>query len=280
MSSSDPAWFEQIRLWRERQGLTREDTAGRASISAEALKSYELGRRRPTATTLEAILDALRVERGARARILESVGFASREELLRPEPDGYGFTIEEARAEIDGYAWPSQVNNELMEVVAANDAARALWNVGPALEGQPVASNLMSVASHPDFGGRIRNWDDLIAVGIGIMKGHPRGNEPAPEGQSGYFTKVMTDFLGGDPRYIARLLKLWDTVEPRSPKSRWSVPVIVDHPTAGELRFTLVSSMCNELEGLFFNDWMPLDGATWAGLETLTAIRKSMAASR
>ncbi len=268
-----PNWTNELRRWRKAEGLSREQLARLAGISAETIKGYALGRRRPTGETLELLLDALRVERGKRADLLEAAGFAPHAEKLRPRPDTYGYSIEEAQREIDSYAWPSQVNNELMEVVALNHAAMALWSASEEEAGRPVHSNLMGVASHPAFGGRIRNWEQVVSIGVGIMKGHTRGHERDPESLSPYYAKVMQEFLSGDPQYVARLLRLWETVEPSSPKSRWATPVILDHPTAGDLRFTWVSSMCNEIDGLFFNDWVPMDGRTWAAIEDMKATR-------
>jgi len=266
-----PSWPAELRTWREAEGLSREQLSRLAGVSAETIKGYELGRRRPTGETLELLLDALRVERGKRAELLEAAGFAPHAERLRPRPDSYGFSIEDAQKEIDSYAWPSQVNNELMEVVALNHAAVSLWAASEQEAGRPVQSNLMGVASHPAFGGRIRNWEQVVSIGVGIMKGHTRGAERDPESLSPYYARVMQEFLAGDPQYVARLLRLWETVEPRSPKSRWATPVILDHPTAGELHFTWISSMCNEIDGLFFNDWMPMNGRTWAAIEELKA---------
>ncbi len=270
-------WPSELRMWRKAEGLSREQLARLSGVSPETIKGYELGRRRPTGETLELLLDALRVERGARAGLLEAAGFAPHAERLRPRPDTYGFRLEDAQREIDSYEWPAQVNNELMEVVAANAAAAVLWGRSDKEIGQPVASNLMGVASHPEFGGRIRNWEQVVSVGVGIMKGHTRGNELDPERLSPYYAKVLQEFLAGDPQYIARLLRLWESVEPRTPKSRWTIPVVLDHPDVGEMRFTWLSSMCNEIDGLFFNDWMPMDGRTWSALDELKQRRAASA---
>ena len=265
-------WYEELKRWRAAEGLSRAELARRAGVSIESLKAYELGRRKPSREVLKSLLDHLRVERGHRSAILDAAGYAPGRDEFVPSGESYGFTVAEAQREVDLYPWPSQVNNELMEVVAANRAALALWSAAEDEPGRPVLSNMMAGASHPRFGGRIRNWEEVVAVGVGIMKGHPRGNEPDLEGLSPYFAGVLQQFLSGEPAYVARLLHLWEGVEPRSPKARWTVPVIIDHPDQGELRFVLVSSVCNEPAGLFFADWIPQDGRTWGAVAALAAM--------
>lgn len=244
--------------------------AARTGVSSETIKAYELGRRHPGRETLVTIATELKLDRAQRNAILEGAGYATDSELLRPRNDDYDFTLAEAQTEIDRYPWPAHVNNDLMEVLCANHAMRSLWRaVGDSNVGAPVESNVMALASDPRVGGIIRNWDEVVGVGVGIMKGHLRGAELRPEGSSPYFSAVMQRYLQGPPEFIARLLRLWETVEPRSPKMRWTVPVILDHPLGGEMRFEWASSICSERDGLYFMDWIPVDAATWAALEQL-----------
>lgn len=270
MSETIPGWAADLRKWRRAEGLSRAEMASRTGLSAETIKAYEIGRRKATRETLAVLATELKLDRSQRNAIFEDAGYATDSELLRPTNEDNDFTLTEAQAEIDRYAWPAHVNNDLMEVLATNAPARSLWrNVGPEHVGEPVESNVMTLASDPNVGGRIKNWDEVVGVGIGIMKGHLRGAETRPEGSSAYFGAVMKRYLQGAPEFVAGLLRLWESVEPRSPKRRWTVPVELDHPEAGLMHFEWASSICSERDGLYFMDWIPVDAATWAALERL-----------
>ncbi len=75
--------------------------------------------------------------------------------------------------------------------------------------------------------------------------------------------------MEGDPRYVTRFFELWQKVPPTEPKIRWSYPVVWTEPGLGVLRFEAVVNQANEPDGLAFNDWMPLDAATWEALEQI-----------
>lgn len=72
-----------------------------------------------------------------------------------------------------------------------------------------------------------------------MLKGHHRQPVAAPEAATSYFGPVMEQIFDGDPRYVRRLVDLWDGVAPRAPKARWFYPVVWDYFGAGELRFAL-----------------------------------------
>jgi len=78
--------------------------------------------------------------------------------------------------------------------------------------------------------------------------------------------------MEGDPKYVARFLQLWETAPSAwDKKARWTYPVVWDEPGIGILRFESIASPANDPDGLAFNDWIPLDAATWQGLEQLKA---------
>ncbi len=79
----------------------------------------------------------------------------------------------------------------------------------------------------------------------------------------------MRHFLEGNPKYMARFLALWETTPARSPKSRWWYPIVLEEPGVGTLSFRVLVSTASEPDGLAFNDWVPLDAATWSGLEMI-----------
>lgn len=262
-------WARQLRQAREAEGLSREALASVANVSAQTVKAYELGLRNPSQDLLIALLDALKADRSLRNSVLIGAGFAPDGAELGPQNDDYMFGLREAEESIRQRPWPAHVNNELMEVVAANEVAQKLWDVDLAREyNTPVQRNMLTVASTPRFADCVANWDEMVSVGISIMKGHHRGAEEVPEGTSQYFAAVMQLLFAGDPKYVTRFLTLWESVPPRSPKIWWSYPVVWVRDQA-VLRFTATVSLANEQDGLYFHDWIPMDGATATALDEI-----------
>jgi transcriptional regulator with XRE-family HTH domain len=266
------SWFRMLRAARSGLGVGQADLAARADISLASLKSYELGKRHPSRPYLIAILDALKLERSHRNAILGAAGYVSDSYEIGPWADArFMFTPEEATAYIATYRWPAFLANEMMEVVAANAVAQRLWRVDMRTEFlDPIERNLLSVASNPRFADRCANLTELLLVMASVFKGHHRGAE-APEQPSPYFAKVLERFLSGEPKYVEPFLQAFQEAVPRTPKIRWEYPVVWNDPDAGVMRFTGMVNPANEPDGLAFNDWVPLDAATWQALERLAA---------
>ena len=264
-------WSRRLRAARERLGLSRGELAALASLSSETVRAYETGKRGATAPTLRAIIDALGIEQVERNRILTAAGFVGAATQFPPEvaPDYY-FTRDQAAREIERAPWPACIVNDRMDVISANRLAQTLWDVDfeRDLTG-PGERNLLSVASTPHFAERVTNWDEAIGVAVAILKGHHRGGVSEPEDSSGYFASVMQHFLEGDPKYVARFLTAWQQTPARSPKCRWDFPVVWRDEDLGTLRFRVAISVASELDGLAFNDWIPLDSGTWEGLRQI-----------
>lgn len=263
-------WAQALRQARVDLGLSRPVVAGRAGVSVQTVKSYELGLRRPSRSLLAAILDALAVERGLRNAIMSGAGFAPDGAELGPRNADYQFSLDEARSLIDGLPWPAHVTSEQMEVMAANGIAQRLWGVDLAHEFlAPAERNLMTFATQTRFADRVRNWDEVASVGIAVLKGHHRGPVAVPESATAYFASVMERIFDGDPRYVRRLLDLWEGVVPRVPKVRWFYPVTWAHPVVGEMRFLVSVASAHEAAGLTFHEWMPLDAESWMRLDAV-----------
>jgi len=265
-------WRVQLRQAREHLRLSREDAAGLAGVGAPTIKSYELGRRRPPHAKLTALLTAYRLNREEQRRILEGAGFVSDDHPEAAAGNHIWYTAAEAEAEVRRHAWPAFVMDEFVRVVAANDAAQRLWGVDLRVEfTNPVDRNLLSVASNPRFADRCVNWDEALRHMLAAFKGHDwapeRVERPGP-----YFAAVLDRFMQGDPRYVARFLKAWDAAPATwSNKVRWSYPVVWDEPGIGVMRFESLTSPANDPDGLAFNDWIPLDAATWERLGQLAS---------
>jgi hypothetical protein len=141
-----------------------------------------------------------------------------------------------------------------------------LWGVDLQREYTDVAErSLLAVASDPRFADQLANWDDAIGTLVSVFKGHHRGLEdldnPSPQ-----FKSVLERFFAGDPRYIARFLKLWQDVPPATMRMRWRYPVVWQHPSAGRMHFDCVVSEANDRDGWAFNDWIPIGAVSWNSL--------------
>lgn len=266
--SPTPQWSLDLRHIREELGLSRSDVSNLSGVSAETIKAYESGRRKPSREMLEAVLDALNVHAMERNSIVTGAGYVAGATRFPPEvePD-YFFTREQAAAEIERSPWPACVVNDVLDVIAANRTAQLLWDLDFDRELTGLGErNLLSVASSPRFAERVANWDEAVAVAVAIMK--ERGVDE-PEDSSGYFAAVMQRFLGGDPQYVARFLNVWQGTPPSKAKCRWDFPIVWEEPDLGRLNFRVIVNTASEPDGLAFNDWMPLDAATWEALERL-----------
>ncbi|MBI2765523.1 MAG: helix-turn-helix domain-containing protein [Chloroflexi bacterium] len=264
-------WRGELTAARLAQGISQEKLAVVAGVSRGMLQAIEHGRRHPSRVVLRQLLDALKLERAARARILMGAGFVAD----AADPDAtYYFTEAEARAEIEARPWPACVVTELMEVIAANDLLQRLWGVDLERElNTRVARNILSVISLPRFRRRLLNRDECVSIAFGVMKGNHAGPETAPLGPSPDFQAVIRHFMEGDPALVARIFELWAAATPVPYKARWVIPVRWRDPHAGDMRFEMLLNSANEPEGYSFQDWIPVDAATWDALERLRSRR-------
>ncbi len=110
-------WRQQLKAARRALGTSRASLALMAGVSEATVKAYELGRRRPSRKSLEAILDALKLDAARRNKVLAAVGFLPVDTLFSPERSrGYFYTVDEAANEIERQPWPACVVNDVMEV--------------------------------------------------------------------------------------------------------------------------------------------------------------------
>jgi transcriptional regulator with XRE-family HTH domain len=266
-------WPQMLSKMRTDLGLTQAELAARAHISEHSLKAYENARRHPSRPYLTAIVDALRIDRGERNKILAAAGYATDGFAIGPWPDSrFMFSVAEAAAFIAGHSWPAFISNEMMEVAAANDVVQRLWSVDLSTEFlEPIERNLLSVLSDPRFAERCTNLPEMFDVMAAVFKGHHRGAE-ALDDPSPYFAAVLTRFLAGDPKYVQPFLKAWQVAVPRTPKICWEYPIVWEDPRVGTMRFRGVVNPASEPDGLAFNDWIPLDAATWTALDKLAEL--------
>lgn len=276
---TDANWRAQLRDTRRRLKLKQAELAERAGISTEALRAYESGRRHPRREQLTQILDALHLDRAWRNRLLFAAGYAPDDVQMRPQDiTEWWMTPAEAADEIATYAWPAFIMSERGEVLFANVAAQAVWSVDMTREFlDPVERNLFSIASLPRIADRCVNWDEAMATIARMFKSFHRTAEQV-DAPSPYFAAVLDRFLKGDPKYVSRLGKIWeDAPANHRYKIRWDYPIIWEQPGIGRMTFRCLLSTASEIDGLAFNDWIPVDAQSWAALEET---KRAHAASR
>jgi transcriptional regulator with XRE-family HTH domain len=267
-------WHTSLRMFRERLGLSRAELGGLSGISPETLRAYETGRRRPSRQNLDAILDALKLDRTQANRIRLVLGFASDFRDYGTPGIADQFTLEELAEEIERVPWPAFAANEMMEIMAANRIIQKLWRVDLSREFlEPIERSMLRVASIPRFARHVVNWDEAMGAMVAMWKGHHRGPESL-DASSPYFERLLKDFFAGDPMYVRRFLDVWERTPAREPKIRIHYRVVWNDDTVGEMRFLGILGPGNQWEALAWNDWVPVDAESWRRLETLNAIRQ------
>ena len=275
MSGGDSDWRARLRHEREQLGLTQAELGTAAGLSPEAIRKYESGARTPNREHLHAILGALQVPQVRARGILGEAGFSAAERLfpIDAHPD-YFYTLEEASAEIERTPWPQFVVDNVMEIAAANRAASLLWGVDLAAElaGRTRSQlHFLALMAEPLFASRIANFEECLAMAVGVLKGVPDGGA-AIDAPGPWAEQVLGHFAANHPGALASLLHVWERTPPRPPKSRWTYRIVWREPE-GEMRFEAVVSTASEPDGLSFNDWMPADAESHAVLERVLAAR-------
>jgi transcriptional regulator with XRE-family HTH domain len=257
----------ELKLARRSLGISQRQLAEMAHVSVQTVKAYENGRRNPTRPLLAAIAGALDLDRAARNRLFVAAGFAPDDGDPGQREAASDLSLEEAIAEAGLCGWPVHVENERMEVLAANRACQRLWGVGLGAEPLgPLERNMLSFATSPLFRERLANWDEVIAAMVGALKGR---RPAASDGPGSYLAALIERLSQGQSRAVGRFQELWQKTPARTPKLRWSFEVEWREPGHGTLHFRESVSPCSLVDGLFFVDWLPTDAATWAALQEM-----------
>lgn len=254
---------------RVRLGVSQAELAERAVVSLAAVKAYEQGKRHPSRPYLVALLDALKLPVMERNAILVGAGYASDVLEIVPDQLDMDFTPSAAQAELDRLAWPSFVLNDALEVVLYNHCVEQLWDVDIVREYPNVADrSMLSVATDPRYADRVLNWEEAVGTMAAVFKGHYRGGEDL-ETPSPAFAAILARLLAGDPRYVARFLKIWQDIAPAPLLLRWHYRIVWDVPAIGPIELDCIVSHCNRERAWAFNDWIPVGAGSWANLTAL-----------
>jgi hypothetical protein len=258
-------WPTLLRRLRTRRANPRGRREARIHRPA-TIKAYELGSG-ILRDLLVSVLDALKADLLTRNQA-DWRGLSPTTGRIRSAQNEW-FTFDEAVRRWSALL-PSHLNNETMDVVAANIAMQRVWEVDLRFDNTgPFELNFLSMLSAPRVAGRIQNWDEAISTALSILKGHYGGDSAIQSEMNPYFAAAIQHFLQGEPEYVQRFLQIWTTVEPRQRKLRWAYPVVWQHPLAGRLSFHVQVNPADAIGSRTFNDWIPVDDATWAGLQLL-----------
>jgi transcriptional regulator with XRE-family HTH domain len=259
------AWSSALRTLRRERRLTQAELAMRAGVSTPAVRAYESGARRPSRDALEALARALGLPGEETERLLLAGGYA-------PETDGsverFGpYTLDEIRAELSARPWPAYVSNQAYDLVEANTAWQEAIGVDLAREFLGFGErNLIVSLSQTAWADRIENWDALVTFLIGLAKGDPRRREdddrPLP-----WLEVPFRRFLEGDAAYIRRFFDLWESAPPISQRLRQTYEMVWRAADGTRLRFLGTLAVAEAATELHWNDWTPLDRATWEWFE-------------
>ncbi len=267
-------WRLLLRRARKRLKLSLEEVAARSGMSQETVRGYENGRRRPRREHLVAVLRAVEATQPEVNDVLRAVGFADIDTLfpVSEYPDYY-FGLEELDAAVATAPWPVFVSSDAVEVLAANEATQAIWDVDLAYERSwrtRPQMNMLSVASDHHFADRVVNWTEVVGVLAGVHKGRPYGASSL-DALTPLMEEVLREFSAGDPAFLAQLIDVWVDTPPMPAKVRQQYRVVWRDPEFGEMRFVAQMTTASEPDGMAFNDWHPVDAGTWTVLERVKA---------
>jgi hypothetical protein len=123
------------------------------------------------------------------------------------------------------------------------------------------------------FGDPLVNWDAAVTMFASMVKGGYGAEAIHDDGPNSYLAAVTERLLSGDPRYVQRFLKIWNDATGEVRKWRFTYPVVWQRDDLPEMRFLVVVSPANLHDYMTFNDWVPVDAATWQALGLLATDR-------
>jgi transcriptional regulator with XRE-family HTH domain len=261
-----------IRAERLRADLTQQQLAIRAGVSPETIRKYEAGARMPSRDRLLRLLESMQVPRSRSGAVLSAAGYAPQPEEPRHSPYAdHAFSLAAAGTAIETSPWPRVILDETLELVAANQAARALLNLDPGFEsaGQVRARrNLVTVLTDPAVSRHVANFDACLPAVVAALKAAiERVLQPADA--AAFADEILAECTSWDPSSARRLLRVWEVTAPARSASGAGFEVVWRGEDDLQLRFLASTSPIDGSNGYIYADLHPADAASHANLERL-----------
>lgn len=266
-------WKTALRQWRTEESLTQAQVASRSGLSVAAVRAYESGARHPSATSMQALIDAIGIPRDEANAMLASAGYSVDQYSVY----NWGLetaTLESLKAEADGLRWPAHITNQAYDVVHANPMFQAIMEIDMTQEythhgGHSLISNIVD----PLFASRMENWDEVIGFMAGLAKSDPRWQANTNGNPAPWLQGPMQRLMQGDPALIQRFFTIWASAEPIPHRLRQRFQFNWLYEGRRLMRFTCVLALANIADELHWNEWAPADAETWAILDEIAARR-------
>jgi transcriptional regulator with XRE-family HTH domain len=262
------AWNDELRSIRERRGMSRDELAERCGLSAHSLRSYELGRRRPTRDHLLDLLRCLNADERARNMILAGAGLAPEAPVDRfREPN---VPPREAAQLIRRRPLPAVLLNDRTEVLAVSGAAWRLFGMPEYEANPPKHRSALTELIFRVVSERVQNWDEVIGQILQLLKASlPAGQSIESAGPP--VTTIVAKLAAEDPGMWERFRKLWRATGPFRGRmtghmylSVWTVP-------GGTIRCNVFVGCLNTEVGLYAHTMVPADAQSHQLLDKLLA---------
>jgi len=271
LESSSPDWRVRLKVWREHIGMTWPELARRSGLAQATLKAYANGSRQPSREALEAVISALGIPREEAEEIIQNAGYATDPEAIfgsRAE----ALSLQDLAREGDGCPWPTYVSNQSFDVLYANRALQAIFDVDLDYEYQGFGErNLLGGITHEEFACRVGNWDELVTFMIGLAKGDPRWGTDAMMTPPPWLERPIKRFFEGNPARIQRFSELWGSAPPLRHRVRHRYRIRWVYRPGTILNFRGLLSLADLRTELHWNEWVPLDVETWQSLSEIVA---------
>ncbi len=159
------------------------------------------------------------------------------------------------------------VTNQAFEVVAQNRLFERLMGVDLRTEFTGFAErSFVGGIVDPNFGGRMENWDEVVTLMIGLVKGDPRlrpdDDRPLP-----WLEGPIQRLVEGKPEMIRRFVDLRERAPPIPHRLRQYFRIVWRYDKNTRLTFSGTMALADVHTELHWNEWVPAEEPTWRWVE-------------
>lgn len=250
---------EALSRSRRQRGLTQAALARASGLSTATIGSYEEGRRRPAASTVQRLASAMHLDNGEYNELRQAAG-------LRPAAAGLEAALQKARApadsvwdEVQESPWVAMVLNERREIVAWNRLANRTSDRDLGTLDQ-FHRSIFRMAATEHYDRHLLNWEELIGRLIAVFK--TEGNDIS-NGEADSFVQAVVESIGReDSRFLPLVFSLYLNAEPWDEAWRNIHPVRWRLDDGTLLCFRAAFADWSQYDGLWAFDWHAADAPT------------------